>query len=61
MAIRSQAPRRFLLATSQAVYEKGTLRQVILEAQDGFAVLRLKGSKTSFGNYILNSLGELKQ
>lgn len=48
MAIRSQAPRRFLLETSQAIYEKGALRQVIVEAQDGFAVLRLRGSKTSF-------------
>lgn len=48
MASRSQAPRRFLLPTSQAVYEKGALRQVIVEAQDGFAVLRLKGSAASY-------------
>ena len=48
MATRNQTPRRFLLATSQAVYEKGALRQVVVEAQDGFAVLRLKGSTASY-------------
>ena len=38
MACRTQFPRRFLLATSQAVYEEGALRQVVVEAQDGFAI-----------------------
>lgn len=41
----SPSQRRFLLATSQAICEKGELRQVVVEAQDGFAVLRLRGSK----------------
>lgn len=40
--------RRFLLETSQAVCEKGSPRQVIIEAHDGFAVLHLRGLKTSF-------------
>jgi hypothetical protein len=40
---RFQPKRRFLLQTSQAVFESGALRQVVVEAQDGFAVLRLKG------------------
>jgi hypothetical protein len=45
---RSQPPRRFLLETSQAVFEDGGLRQVIVEAQDGYAVLRLRGLKNGF-------------
>jgi len=30
------------------VYEKKALRQIIVEARDGFAVLRLRGSKTEY-------------
>lgn len=48
MAARTQSPRRFQLQTSQAVYEDGALRQVVVEAQDGYAVLRLRGLKKSF-------------
>lgn len=35
---------RFLLQTSQAVFEGGSMRRVIVEVQDEFAVLRLKGA-----------------
>jgi hypothetical protein len=45
---RTQPRRRFFLQTSQAVFEKGALRQVTIEAQDGYAVLRLKGMEGSF-------------
>jgi hypothetical protein len=48
MANRLSPPQRFFLQTSQAVFEKGALRQVIVEAQDGFAVLRLKGLPESY-------------
>lgn len=39
---------RFVLETSQAVFEGGAMRQVMVEAQDGFAVLRLKGLGESY-------------
>ncbi len=48
MARSLEPRRRFLLATSQAVCEEGALRQVIVEASDGFALLRLKGLKEAF-------------
>lgn len=48
MTRRVQPARRFFLQTSQAVFEKGALRQVTVEAQDGFAVLRLKGLPESY-------------
>jgi hypothetical protein len=48
VAKAKQSQRRFLLETSQAVFEGGALRQVIAEAQDGFIVLRLRGLKTGF-------------
>ena len=35
--------RRFLLQSSQAVFECGSMRRVVIEAHDNFAVLRLKG------------------
>ena len=44
----TQPRRRFLLETSQAVFEAGALRQVIAEAKDGYVVLRLKGLKSGF-------------
>ena len=45
MAKPSPTRRRFLLETSQVVFEAGALRQVIVEAQDGYVVLRLKGRR----------------
>jgi hypothetical protein len=45
MARGTQSPQRLLLQTSQAVFEKGALRQVIVEVRDGYAVLRLRGMK----------------
>ena len=48
MAKLPQSRRRFTFETSQAVFEKGALRQVVVEAQDGFVVLRLKGMKQGF-------------
>jgi hypothetical protein len=45
---RTQPRRRFFLQTSQAVYEEGAVRQVTVEAQDGYAVLRLKGMEDSY-------------
>ncbi len=48
MTERFQPKRRFFLQTSQAVFEGGALRQVVVEAQDGFAVLRLKGLDVSY-------------
>jgi hypothetical protein len=48
VAIRLQPKPRFFLPTSQAVFEDGALRQVTVEAQDGYAVLRLKGLKEEF-------------
>jgi hypothetical protein len=48
MPKRFQPAQRFFLQTSQAVFEKGALRQVTVEAQDGFAVLRLKGLAESY-------------
>lgn len=48
MAKSVQPKRRFLLQTSQAVFESGALRQVTVEAHDGFAVLRLKGAAEAY-------------
>ncbi len=48
MAKRVQPRQRFFLETSQAVFEAGALRQVTVEAQDGYAVMRLKGLKLEF-------------
>lgn len=45
---RVQPPRRFVLQTSQAICEQRALRQVIVEAYDAFAVLRLKGLQPAF-------------
>ncbi|UWZ84631.1 hypothetical protein [Occallatibacter riparius] len=48
MAKSTEPKRRFLLQTSQAVFEEGALRQVTVEAYDGFAVVRLKGLPGAF-------------
>lgn len=48
MAKLTQSRQRFRIETSQAVFESGSLRQVIVEAQSGFVVLRLKGLKDGF-------------
>jgi hypothetical protein len=45
---RVQPRQRFLLETSQAVFEEGALRQVTVEAQDGYVVLRLRGLESGF-------------
>jgi len=44
----AQPPLRFALQTSQAVFEDGAMRQVMVEARDGYATLRLKGSDKSY-------------
>lgn len=48
MAKPSRTRQHFVLETSQAIFEKGALRQVVVEAQEGFAVLRLRGPKQGF-------------
>jgi hypothetical protein len=39
---------RFLLQSSQAVFERGAIRRIVVEAHDNFAVLRLKGLKNDY-------------
>lgn len=48
MAKPPQSQRRLILKTSQAVFEKGALRQVIAEVHDGFIVLHLGGQEVSY-------------
>ena len=42
------AQKRFLLQSSQAVFERGSMRRVIIEAHDNFAILRLKGLENDY-------------
>ncbi len=44
----SASRRRFLLETSQVVFESASLRQVLAEVQEGFVVLRLRGLKSCY-------------
>lgn len=48
MAKPPQSQRRLVLKTSQAIFEKGALRQVIAEVYDGFLVLHLGGQEASY-------------
>jgi hypothetical protein len=40
--------RRFLLQSTQAVFERGAVRPLIVEAHDSFVVLRLKGMQNDY-------------
>lgn len=40
--------RRFLLQSSQAVFERGAMRRIIVHAHDNFVVLRLKGMENDY-------------
>lgn len=43
-----QSRPRIALETSQVVSEGGALRPVLIEVQDGFVLLRLRGQKASY-------------
>lgn len=39
---------RFILQSSQAVFERGAMRRLTIEAHDNFAVVKLRGLKNDF-------------
>jgi hypothetical protein len=40
--------KRFLLQSTQSVFERGALRPLIVEAHDSFVVLKLKGMQNDY-------------